>query len=110
MAVVNIVQRDAYFTGFEYYETIPDGATGNDIFIPPLPEGKSITCRIIAGAGTGKFQESTSKDSDVLAGDGSFNDWSAGIKTGTYVDVVMSAISGLRGVSTSGEIKIEVKI
>lgn len=110
MAVTNLVQRDAYFTGFEYYETIADGETGNDIFIPPLPEGKLITCRIISGAGTGKFQETTSKDSDVLAGDGLFHDWSVGDKTGTYIDVVMSAISGLRGVSISGEIKIEVKI
>lgn len=110
MTIVSMVQRNAYFTGFEYSETISDGTTGNDIIIPPLPEGKVIGCRLIAGAGTGKFQDTLSSDADVLAGTAEWNDWFVGDQTGTASEYLMPNVTGIRGVSISGEIKIEIVI
>lgn len=110
MAVVEIVQRNAYFVGYHYTETIADGETGDDIHIPPLSDGKVIGCRMIAGAGTGKFQDTMSSDEDVLAGTAEWNDWYIGDQTGTASEWLSPNVTGIRGVSISGGIKIEVVI
>ena len=51
--------------GYEYTEVIGDGNNGETILIPPGKD--NITCTIIAGANSGKFQFTTSTDSAVLA-------------------------------------------
>jgi hypothetical protein len=110
MAVVDIVQRDAYFVGFQHEETIADGETGNDIRIPPLPAGKVIAARLIAGAGTGKFQDTMSSDEDVTAGTAVWDDWYVGTQTGTVSEILRPNVTGIRGVSVSGEITVQVVI
>lgn len=110
MAVVEIVQRDGYFTGWHHQETIADGETGNDIHIPPLPEGKVTAARVIAGTGTGKIQDTMSSDEDVLAGTAVWEDWYIGDQTGTSSEWLRPNVTGVRGVSVSGEITIQVVI
>jgi len=111
MAVTQLARRKSWQDNYEYAETIQHGATGDTIFIPPLGlSGAKITCRVIAGAGTGKIQTTTSLDSAVKAGNPVWKDWPKGEVTGTVDDVIIGAVSGIRGVSITGEIKIEVKI
>jgi hypothetical protein len=111
MALTRMTKRDSWKEGYEYTETIADGATGDDIRIFPLGlDGPRVTCRIIAGANTGKFQFTTSPDANVIAGTATWSDWPRGVVTGTVWDALTSQVTGLRGVSVSGEIKIEVVI
>ena len=92
--------------GYEYTEVIGDGNNGETILIPPGKD--NITCTIIAGANSGKFQFTTSSDSAVLAGTATWIDWSKGEVTGTAYDALNWPITALRGVSTSGAITIEI--
>lgn len=109
MAVVEMIKRASNTPGFAHYETIADGQTGNDVRVFPMGlDGANVTCRIIAGAGTGKFQFTTSSDVDVLAETAVWSDWPKGTVTGTDWDALLSQVTGLRGVSVSGEIKIEI--
>ena len=112
MTTVNMVSRNErpIKQGYEYSETVADGENGETIAIPGLPPGKNIVCTIIAGSNTGKFQYSTSLDSEVEAGTCTWHDWDNGDTTGSYTDVIVANVSSIRGVSVSGEIKIEIKI
>ena len=111
MALTKMTKRDSYVDGFEYSETIASGETGDDIRIFPLGlDGPRITCRIIAGANTGKFQFTCSPDANVIAGTAVWTDWPKGVVTGTDYDTLLGPVTGLRGVSSAGEIKIEVVI
>ena len=106
MSIVNLSKRTVG-NGFEYTETIASGANGNTILIPEI-DNNLITCTIIAGANIGKFQFSTSLDASVIAGTCTWQDWPDGSVTGTNSSVISGPITGLRGVSVSGEIVIEV--
>ena len=109
MAIVQMIRRKAAAIGYEYAETIADGEDGDTIQIFPMGPGLAkVTCRIITGSNTGKFQFTTSLDADVLAGTAVWSDWAKGDITGTDWDVLLSQVTGLRGVSVSGEVKIEV--
>ena len=110
MTIAQMTKRDSYIPGWHHEETIGDGDTGNDIKIFPTPDDKRITCTIIAGANTGKFQVTTSTDAKVAAGTATWQDWNEGTSTGTVSDTLIGPVTGLRGVSVSGEIKIEVVI
>lgn len=108
MAIVNLTKRKIG-QGYAYSETIADGANGDTILIPSEAVLKSkITCRLIGGTNTGKFQFTTSPDDDVLAGTETWSDWPIGLVTGTDWDVLEGPVTGLRGVSSSGEITIEI--
>lgn len=107
MTVVNMTKRDSWQQGYEYTETIADGENGDTVLIPPGAY-RDLTCRIIAGANTGKFQFTTSGDASVLAGTCTWSDWPKGTVTGTDYDIIEGPITGLRGVSVSGEITIEI--
>jgi len=109
MAVVEMTKRNFFVPGFHYTETIADGTTGDDVRIPPIgQEGGRITCTLIAGANTGKFQFTTSSDAAVTAGTATWQDWAETTNTGTVSDALSAPVTGIRGVSTSGEIKIEI--
>lgn len=109
MAIVQMTKREAAALGYEYEETIASGQNGDSIRIFPMGPGNArITCRIIAGANTGKFQFTTSPDADVIADTAVWSDWAKGTVTGTDWDVLLAQVTGLRGVSVSGEVKIEV--
>lgn len=109
MTISEMTKRESWQQGYEYSETIADGATGDTVLIPPFGGKKSaITCRIIAGSNTGKFQFTTSSDSAVAAGTATWTDWPKGAVTGTDYDVLDGPVTGLRGVSSSGEITIEI--
>jgi len=110
MAVVNMTRRPFAKDGWHYTAAIGTGATGSDIRIPSLPAGKSISIALIAGANTGKFQVSTSSESAITAGTATWSDLTLSAATGTVRDEITAPITGLRGVSTSGAIVIEVVI
>ena len=106
---VSMTLRQGIVKGYYYTETIADSATGANVKIPPMGlDGSRITCTIIAGSNTGKFQFTTSSDAAVQADTATWIDWAKGAVTGTDYDVLTSQVTGLRGVSTSGEIKIEI--
>ena len=108
MTIAYLTPRGNRFGNYEYAETIADGATGDTVFIPGLPAGKYVGVTIIAGANSGKIQYSTSLESDVKAGTAVFQDWEMGTVSGAVTDAIVINISAIRGVSVSGEIKIEV--
>lgn len=109
MALVEMTPRVSAAPGFEYTETIQSGQTGNDVHVFPLGhKGGKITCTMIAGAGSGKFQYTTSLDAQVVADTAVWKDWPKGSVTGTESDALLSQVTGLRGVSSSGEITIEI--
>ncbi len=113
MATSSTIERTVLATGkgYTHTEVIADGDTGDAVVIPPLANGKErITCTLIAGASTGKFQVTTSSDAKVTAGTATWQDWAKGAQTGTVSDVLVGPVTGVRGVSTSGEISIEVVV
>ena len=106
---VSMTLRQGITKGYYYTETIANGVTGRNVKIPPMGlDGSRITCTIIAGSNTGKFQFTTSSDAAVFADTATWIDWPLGAVTGSQYDVLTSQVTGLRGVSTSGEIKIEI--
>lgn len=92
--------------GRVYEEVIADGTTGRAIHIPVV--NRRITCTLIAGANTGKFETTTSLPSKVKAGTAIWVDWAEVLDSGTIRDVITAPVTAIRGVSTSGEIIIEV--
>jgi hypothetical protein len=95
--------------GYHYEETIATGVTSDAIVIPPLKVGsKRVTCTIHAGANTGKFEFTTSSDAKITAGTAVWQDWNLGVVTGSNSDSLVGQVTGLRGVSSAGEIKIEI--
>lgn len=94
--------------GFSVKETIADGENGDSYIIPTGEINSRITCTLIAGANTGKFQITTSPDADIVDESAVWQDWVKGNTTGTAHDVLIGPITGLRGVSVSGEIIIEI--
>lgn len=109
MAITEMTRRAGAWKGYEYAETIQSGQNGDTIRFFPMGPGKArATCRVIAGAGTGKFQFTTSIDTAVLAGTAVWTDWAKGDVTGTDFDVLLGQVTALRGVSVSGIITIEV--
>jgi len=111
MATVQMEKRQGRKPGYEYSATILDGVTGPSVIIPPGGyEGGCVTCTLIAGANTGKFQFSTSPDADVVADTATWQDWPDGNKTGSNSDAIVAPVTAVRGVSVSGDIAIEVVI
>jgi len=96
--------------GFYYREVIASGQTGHSVIIPPLTNQRNVTMQVVAGAGNGKFQFTLDSDLEVEEGSADWFDWDKGSVTGTEQDVAISAITGLRGVSVSGEITIRINI
>ena len=96
--------------GYTFRETLADGVTGETLVVRPMTNQKNITIRMIAGANSGKVQYTLSPDDLLLAGTAVWSDWEKGAVSGTEVDVAVGPITGLRGVSVSGEIDWEVCI
>ena len=97
--------------GWTYSEIIADGEIGDSIRIRPSRKGTyNITCTLIAGTNIGKFQATTSSDAEVEAGTATWVDWVKGDISGVVTDVITSPVTGIRGVSVSGEVKIEIVI
>jgi len=111
MATVNLTKRQGRMPGYEYSAQILDGVTGPSIIVPPTgSEGARVTCTIIPGASTGKFQFTTSPDADVLADTAIWQDWPNGNTTSTFSDSLLAPVTAVRGVSVSGNIDIEVLV
>lgn len=101
---VNLSKRP--IDGYEYSETIADGETGESVLIPP-ELNKNLTCTIVASTNIGKIQFTTSTNALVLSDNANWQDWPLGEITGTVYDTLESPVTALRGVSISGEIKLE---
>ncbi|MCP5006921.1 MAG: hypothetical protein GY941_23685 [Planctomycetes bacterium] len=102
-------KRASAVTGYQYTEVIASGKKGNDIRVFPMGlDGTRITCLIMAGAGSGYFEFTTSSDAEVVAQTAQYHMWPEGDNTGTTWDTLTSQVTGLRGVSSSGEVTIEI--
>lgn len=111
MATIQMTLRQGRQPGYEYSATVLDGITGPSIKIPPMgSEGARVTCTIIAAANTGKFQFTTSLDSEVDADTAVWQDWPNGNTTGSFSDSLLAPVTAVRGVSVTGDIAIEVLI
>ena len=110
MVTAKLNTRSGSIPGYHYAETIATGATGDDVVIPPLAPGKEITCTIVAGSNTGYFEFTTDSDAAVATGTATWATWAEGTSTGTVSDVIGGTVTGLRGVSVSGEIRITIAI
>lgn len=98
--------------GYEYEESITTGATGKTIPVKPKA-GRELGITLIAGANTGKFQATTAPYALVLADTVPVGDWfdiTLSSTTGTVTDSITSPISGIRGVSLAGTIKIQLRM
>ena len=96
--------------GYVHQETIASGQNGETLIAHPFPATASITCTVITSGNTGKFQFSTSPKADIEAGTATWQDWAKGNVTATTSDALTSPVTAVRGVSVTGEIKIEVVI
>ena len=110
MATAEMTRRPFQRDGWHYTETIATTATGDSVIIPSLDAGKTIAVTLIAGAGTGYIQFTTSSDAAVKADTAVWQTWSLGNKSGTAGLSFAFPVTGIRGVSVSGEIIIEVLI
>ena len=108
MAIVEMSKRGQWRSGYEYTETISTGQIGNTIKITPITTKTGISCSLIAGTGYGKIQTTISPDAQVAAGNANWVDWPKGSVTGTEGDIIIGQVSGIRGISISGEIVLEV--
>ena len=110
MAVQNLVERAlGRKPGYHHAEQLLTGVTSNPVIIPPL-NGQPVTCTMIAGANTGKFQFTTSTDAKVAAGTATWQDWPYGVVTGTVSDMLIGPVTAVRGVSSAGTINFEIVI
>lgn len=99
--------------GYEYEATILDGAVGDVLPVGPLPSGHVINITLSAGINTGKFQATSAPYNKVLTSTVPAEDWfdvTLTSTTGTVSDAIVVPISGLRGVSLAGTIKIQVRL
>jgi len=110
MTLAYMNKRNSKQTAWHYEETIATTETGAAVIIPASPQVKRVTCTLIAAANTGKFQVSTSSNSKIMAETAVWQDWANTTDTGTTTAVAIGPITAIRGVSTSGEISIEVVV
>ena len=106
---MTMIPREGRYNGFTHTETLADGITSDPIVIPPLPPGGRVTCTVIAGANTAKIQFTTADD-PVTADPADWEDWPQGDKTATFSDSIIPPVTGVRGVSVSGEISFRIVI
>jgi hypothetical protein len=59
MATARMTRRPFAKDGYHYTASILTGATGDSVIIPPIGKDTNITCTLIVGVGTGKFQLTT---------------------------------------------------
>ena len=95
----------------EYTEAIADGENGESVYVHPVnsPTGE-ITCTVIPGGNSGKIQTTTSPMAAIAAGTAIWIDWAEGDVTATTSDIISGPVTGVRGVSVSGGIAIEIVI
>ena len=110
MTLAYMNKRNSKQTAWHYEESIGGSLTGAAVIIPASPQAKRVTCTLIAAANTGKFQVSTSSNSKIMAETAVWQDWANTTDTGTTTDVALGPITAVRGVSTSGAIKIEIVV
>jgi len=95
----------------EYTKEIADGENGEAVYVHPHNAAMGgITCTVIPNGNTGKFQTTTSPRASIEAGTATWSDWPDGEVTETTSDVITGPVTGIRGVSVSGAIDIEIVI
>lgn len=104
-----LVEREGRFQGWEYSEEMTAGTNSDPIAIPPLDQGATVSITFVTSTGAGKIQFTTSLDS-LLSTAAVWQDWPDGACTETTSDALISPVTGLRLVRTSGTVGIEIKI
>jgi hypothetical protein len=100
---------DAKYTGYHTSTVIADTASTYFV-IPHFRDGfRPITVTLLAGANTGKVQYTTSSVTAIRAETAVWHDWDYGDVSGNdNTDVLTGPVTGLQGVSVSGEVTIEI--
>lgn len=83
---------------------IPSGQTGSPIYTQRWP----CTITLVCSGSSGKVQYTTSSAVAVVAGTATWQDWSRGVISATASDIPEGPITGVRGVSSSGTVTLEV--
>ena len=107
-AYAGTTQRTNDNAAYHYTATIADGENGATVAIPSFDPWRPVTVTIVAGANTGKVQVTTSSEAAVTGATCTWADWDNGDSTGTTTDVIVGPVTGIRGVSVSGEVTIEI--
>lgn len=110
-----LVQRKGRFVGWEYSEEMATGTNSDPIPIPPIGNMRTMSVTLVdVSSGTGKIQITTSPDASVEGALGAppavWQDWEAGSVTDTTNDSLVSPVSAVRLVRTSGTVGIEIII
>jgi len=95
---------------YEYSETINSGTTGNYIILPDGAGKMQVweVALILSAGQSGKVQYTISQKSSIVAGAANWFDWGAGTVT-VSTNTALENVTGIRGISSSGNIKIEVR-
>lgn len=89
-----------------FYQEVITG-TGEAVFLSDDVNTISIGIIPAAGAG-GKAQYSLSPKSVLEASAGTWRDWPSGVVTVTTDDTIIGPVTAVRGVASTGTIKLEV--
>ncbi len=109
-------ENNIYGPGGVYSGEVLTGITGPIFLVSGKLLESNITITLIAGAGTGKIQFSTSLRSILVSDDENtesnaiWQDWEEGDITGTMTIVITGKITGLRCVSSSGTMNWEIVV
>jgi len=100
--------REGKFDGWQYQETLLTGTNSEPIPIPPLGRNRNITITLLTTGGNGKIQITTSAEEDLSSA--VWQDWAPGSCTENTTDGLLSPVTAIRLVRTSGTVKIEIVI
>ena len=92
-----------------YQGQITTGDTGPAVYIPDSANTISIGL-VPAGGASGKIQYTLSPPSVVEAGSATWRDWPSAVVAATTDDVLIGPVTAVRGVSSSGNITLEVVV
>ncbi|MCP4122218.1 MAG: hypothetical protein GY751_10735 [Bacteroidetes bacterium] len=97
--------------GWIYEESIASGENGTSVKIPPCGQGgMSVSVQVICAGGTGKVQTTFDSETAIDEDTALWDDWDGGDVTGTVSDSLISAVTGIRGVSVDGAITFKIAI
>ena len=113
-----LVKKAGVEEGYTWTETIADGTVGTVLEIHALSPGSTVSCCIVAGAGSGTVYTTfrppalVALDAALAAGvaktNANWSEWTKGTVTGTDGSFTSADITGVYAESISGEIIFEV--
>lgn len=88
----------------QWKSVVATGSTGNAYKLDKFP----VTITLVCSSSSGYIQFSTSSYEEIDAGTATWSIWSRGTISSTATDIPEGPVTGLRGVSSSGAVTLEV--